>query len=1515
MKTRLYTLLFAGLAFTALLAFKLLDQDPLLSEIKQLLHQYRYTTTPEKVYVHTDKSLYYPQENLWFSGYIAGASNRPEPTNSDVAYVELISPKGSVQKRLRLPIQHGKIKGDFKLGSTGGIYKLRAYTHWMKNFGEKAFFEKKIQVQRVMKPKLLLRLDFEKEKYGQGDTVTALFIAKDLKNQEIALQEFQYTVQLAGKQYQKDFYKTDKKGEAKLKFVLPRRLKSDDGLLNIIIQHDHQSASIARAVPIVLQNVQVQFMPEGGHWVKGVKSRVAFKAVDKYGKPVDVTGEIIDKNGTTVAGFSSFHQGMGAFELTPETNKGYRARLTQPVGITQVFTLPKVLKTGYTLQVQAVNQHQLKISTHRPTRKPLFVVVQSGGKVLFNKKIEGSKQDQQLLIYTQKFPVGVARVTLFDEYKTPQAERITFVNPHQQLNITLKTDKKQYKTREKVTLDIQTTNENQAPVSANLSLAVVDDKMFNLADDKQDNILSFLLMSSELKGEVYEPNFYFKKDEAKASQALDYVMMTHGWRSFAWKDVFRKGFLEKYSKEKLSNVSGTILNKRNNKPIKAYVTLFELKGKKRVVRLETLKDGRFLFQNIDPNIPMELHARSVTNRRLGCQILLTGEKAGNAQRRPNLPQKNKPAIQDKNLMNPENSAADQIIFGKNTGGNLANLNLQESGGLQEVVVTGLGVQQNARQLGIVAVKQVVRNGGYFIHGLLGKEPLYVLNGNIVNNSKILEHINPETIQEVYQIQPSSAVMMYGSKASQGALVINTSQQVKELTRYSKKAVERFSRPYARRYIFRTKRFSRARVFYQPVYGAPDVTRQRSDFRNTIYWNPEVVTNSKGNAKVSFYTSDALTSFRLIAEGMSKKGRIGYQENTIYTQLPLQLDVKIPPYLAVGDTIQIPVHIKNNSQQLAKSMLVVSSPLIHLLEERKELSLSPQGAHKVFLRGVVQTPGQGTLKVRVISKIGVDLVDRNFTVFSPGFPVEKSFSGNQVTNHYPLDMPEVMDKSLKVTLHAYPDIMGNLLDGIKGIIRKPYGCFEQTSSSTYPNIMALQLLKKIKQDHPVIRKRAMDYIRQGYKRLISYETSQRGFEWFGRTPPHEGLTAYGLMEFIEMSKVYQGVSKGLIKRTKAWLLSRRDGKGGFLLNKKRLDHFGGASQEVSNAYVIYALTFAGVTEIFPEYSKAYQEALQTKDAYRMALLALSATHLGRTQEAGQMIQELKKQLKRNGVGKFTAEHSMVRSGGASLQIETSALMVLAVLKQTNSDMGVVQKLIDYIISKRSYGRFGSTQGTILALKALVAYSQKQSTQVAEGQLLVYNNGQKIGTLGYIAKSYRDFKLTGLERYVKQGMNNIVVRFANQKQMIPFSLNISYYTAIPNSQKKCDIALNTSLAKRQVTINETARLTTTIRNKRRHGLPSTMALVGIPSGLSPQPWQLKELQEKGKIAYYEIKGTYVIFYFRQMAPQEVKTIHLDLKADVPGMFKAPASSAYLYYTNEYKDWQTGEHILIEPGEFNK
>jgi hypothetical protein len=107
----------------------------------------------------------------------------------------------------------------------------------------------------------------------------------------------------------------------------------------------------------------------------------------------------------------------------------------------------------------------------------------------------------------------------------------------------------------------------------------------------------------------------------------------------------------------------------------------------------------------------------------------------------------------------------------------------------------------------------------------------------------------------------------------------------------------------------------------------------------------------------------------------------------------------------------------------------------------------------------------------------------------------------------------------------------------------------------------------------------------------------------------------------------------------------------------------------------------------------------------------------------------------------------------------------------------------------------------------------------------------------------------------------------------------------------------------------RLTAMLKNKTNEGLPMTVALIGIPSGLSAQLWQLKELQEKGKVDFYEIRKNYVLFYYRALAPDAQHEIALDLKAEIPGDYEAPASSAYLYYTNEWKDWTGGERVVIK------
>ena len=134
-------------------------------------------------------------------------------------------------------------------------------------------------------------------------------------------------------------------------------------------------------------------------------------------------------------------------------------------------------------------------------------------------------------------------------------------------------------------------------------------------------------------------------------------------------------------------------------------------------------------------------------------------------------------------------------------------------------------------------------------------------------------------------------------------------------------------------------------------------------------------------------------------------------------------------------------------------------------------------------------------------------------------------------------------------------------------------------------------------------------------------------------------------------------------------------------------------------------------------------------------------------------------------------------------------------------------------------------------------------------------------------------------------------------------------MPNTAEECKVVLNTKIASNKFKVGETIRLSSTLKNKTQDGLPMTMAIIGIPAGLTAQPWQLKELQEKKKVDFYEISGNKVVFYYRQMKPNEKREINLDLKAEVPGTFEAPASCAYLYYTNEFKYWTNYNNVTIK------
>ncbi|NJO91323.1 MAG: hypothetical protein HC831_21930, partial [Chloroflexia bacterium] len=303
-----------------------LPKDEFLNYLEQKLGLFNTKKPREFIYLMNDKPFYKPGESIWFSAWVAEGNYLKSSKKSQKLFVELVDPKGKVTKNLLLPIFGGRSNGDFELGENdpGGIYKIRAYTNYSKNFGKQYLFEKEITVQKVVMPRLLMKLDFEKKAYGAGDIVQANFSVTDLENKAIISHQCKYSIFINGEQIKKDNFTTNLEGKAVFEFNLPGKLVSNDGLLNIQLAYNGEKESISRSIPIVLNTISVEFFPEGGKIVANDENTIAFKALDEFGKPADIEGIVVDGNGDEVMNFSSFYQGYGKFSIIPKGQQNIR---------------------------------------------------------------------------------------------------------------------------------------------------------------------------------------------------------------------------------------------------------------------------------------------------------------------------------------------------------------------------------------------------------------------------------------------------------------------------------------------------------------------------------------------------------------------------------------------------------------------------------------------------------------------------------------------------------------------------------------------------------------------------------------------------------------------------------------------------------------------------------------------------------------------------------------------------------------------------------------------------------------------------------------------------------------------------------------------------------------------------------------------------------------------------------------------------------------------------------------
>jgi hypothetical protein len=697
---------------------------------------------------------------------------------------------------------------------------------------------------------------------------------------------------------------------------------------------------------------------------------------------------------------------------------------------------------------------------------------------------------------------------------------------------------------------------------------------------------------------------------------------------------------------------------------------------------------------------------------------------------------------------------------------------------------------------------------------------------------------------------------------------------------------------------------------------------RADFAETLYWNPVLVLPG-GKAVAGFDLCDSVTSFEVTAFAHTADGRLGSATRLIESRLPVTLRPKVPFEVTSGDRIELPVAVSNTTDRTQKVQIGLRGhDNLELLKGGDgELSVGPDQTVRRFFhfRPAAQ---EGDATVRFEGRAGgfdPDAVENTFRVVPQGFPINGAQSDLlEGSASAAVTLPETwIAGTLRCQVSVYPSTLADLQKGLEALLREPGGCFEQTSTNNYPNLLVLDYLHESNQARPELERHARELLARGYERLTAFEcldpaqNGRRGYEWFGGTAPaHEALTAYGLMEFRDMARV-QDVDTAMLKRTRDYLMSRRDGKGGFLRNPRALDSFGAAPEDVTNAYIVWALTEGGKDDdVARELDALAKKAESSKDPYFLSLVANSLINRARTKDGAALLRKVAGLQKDD--GHLDAETtSITHSAGTDLQIETTALAVLGWLKANPGEFNQpVRKAVLWIGKQRGgYGGFGSTQATILALKALIGYTKANKKTAEAGTLTLFVNDRPSARLDFAAGASDALVLAlpAPEKLLRPGKNKVRVEVTG-KNAFPYSLAWSYRTLQPADDERCPVRMQTALDRTEAVEGESVRLTVRLANVSGSGQGMAVAVVGLPAGLG-LPEDLKQLKEYARVpedgsrplvGAFEVRGRELVLYWRDLAPDQKLEVPVDLVCRVPGDYSGPASRGYLYYNAEHKHW---------------
>ena len=824
----------------------------------------------EKLYLHLDKPFYGAGEKIWFKGYLVNAITHQDNAQSNFIITELINRSDSIVERKKIRRDSLGFHNAFTLPATlpAGDYYLRGYSNWMLNEDPDFFFSRNIKIGNSIDNTIVSSIEYQQEddthytaKIKFTSNVQAVFENTTIK----------YLYLENGKIKNKGKKKTDENGWISislpdLKSPVARRIE---------VEFDDPQYIYKRTfhLPVFTNDFDVKFFPEGGALINIPHQNVAFKAQGADGFSKEIEGFLFNSKGDTLTNFRSEHNGMGIFTMNPVNNETYYVTVRTNDSITKRFDLPAIEPKGISIAMSHYKQEiRYEIQKTEVTEWPqkLFLLAHTRGKLAIlqpiNPKRTFGKMNDSL------FTEGITHFMLIDEQGNALSERLIFVPDHKPNQWQITTDQPTYGKREKVSLQIAAKDNEGNPVEGTFSVSITDRKSIQ-PDSLADNILSNLLLTSDLKGYVEDPAYYFLNQDARTLRSIDYLMMTHGWRRHKIENVLRTPSLNFTNYiEKGQTISGRIMGFFGANVKKGPICVLAPKYNI-IATTETDEKGQFIVNTSFRDSTTFLVQARTKKGFAGVDILMDPPQYPVATHKA--PYFNGAAtFMEDYLMNTR----DQYYM----EGGMRVYNLKEvtvtakrerpssksiyTGGINTYTVEEdrlQGYGQTAFDAASRLPSVTITNGSE-IHIRNNSEPAIIVIDDIVyeDASDILKDIQVSDMSSISLLRGADAVIL-GPRASGGAVVI-TLKDPRNLP----------ARPAQGIITYTPLGYSESVEFYHPTYDTPEKKNaQRSDFRSTVYWNPELRLDAEGKATIEYYTPDSTAPEDIIIEGVDKNGKV------------------------------------------------------------------------------------------------------------------------------------------------------------------------------------------------------------------------------------------------------------------------------------------------------------------------------------------------------------------------------------------------------------------------------------------------------------------------------------------------------------------------------------------------------------------------------------------------------------------------------------------------------------------